>query len=463
MMLLKSFKKWTPYSLLLAILICGSHVSTAVAQPQQEDIIDEIAAVVGEYIVLKSEVDGIVLRLMQTQQMPYSEEVWYTALNQMIDQRALTIHAKRDTNIIVSDDQLEQVLQQRVDQLTAQVGGTAQFEELYGKSSLEIKADLREELRDQLMAEQFQGQKINGIKITPTEIRDWFSQFPTDSLPTIPEVVRISHIVRYPEITDEAREEAIELISTIRDSIVVAGWSMEEMATNFTDDAGSAQNGGRYESSKLRELVPEFAAVASRSPIGEVSDVFESPYGYHILRVNERKGDVVDFTHILIQIDEDKADPTDAIELLSQVQDSILTYDIPFELMARRHSEEDISNRIGGRVLDMRSGERDLVLQALDFSWRSTINSINVGEISEPSKVELLDGKQAYHIVYLHRRIPEHTVDIETDYERIQQLALQDKQNRVLQAWIEELRKGVYIEMRGKARDISLALNASRN
>jgi peptidyl-prolyl cis-trans isomerase SurA len=345
--------------------------------------------------------------------------------------------------------------------MTAQVGGTAEFEELYGKSTLEIKSDLREELRDQLLAEQFQGQKINGIKITPSEIKTWFRQFPTDSLPAIPEVVRLSHIVRYPKITDEAREEAVELISAIRDSIVVGGWSMEEMARNFTDDAASAENGGRYENSRLRELVPEFAAVASRSPIDEISQVFESPYGYHILRVNNRRGDIVDFTHILIQIDEDKSDPTEAIELLTQVRDSILTQNMPFELMARRHSEEEVSNRIGGRVLDQRTGERDLVLQALDYSWRTTINSIEVGEVSEPSEVELLDGKRAFHIIYLQRRVPEHIVDIQTDYERIEQLALQEKQNRLLSDWLDELRKDVYIEMRGKAREISLALNAA--
>ena len=207
--------------------------------------------------------------------------------------------------------------------------------------------------------------------------------------------------------------------------------------------------------------MPEFAAVASRAKIGDVSQVFESPYGYHILRVNSRKGDVLDFNHILITVDESGADPTEAIALLTSVRDSIETYNIPFELMARRHSEEELSKKLGGRVLDLRTGERDLVLQALNFSWRQTINSIETGEISEPAEVELLDGKRAYHIVHLQRRVPEHNVDLETDYERIQQLALQEKQQRVLAAWLDELRKEVFIEMRGKAKQISLAQNSN--
>ena len=454
---MKCLKSINRYIAILVVL-WGS-VGIEASQAQSEDVIDEIVAVVGEYIVLRSEVDGVVLQFLRSQQGEYSEDLWLTALNQLIDQRVMTIHAKRDTNLVVSDDQLEQVLDQRVQELTQQMGGTAQFEEIYGKSTLEVKSDLREDLRDQLLAEQFQGQKINGIKITPSETNEWFKQFPTDSLPTIPEVVRLAHIVRYPVLTDEAKSEALEIISAIRDSIVLADWKIEDMAETFSDDAGSVNNGGRYEASRLRELVPEFAAVASRSPISEISQIFESPYGFHIMRVNDRRGDIVDFNHVLIQIDEKKADPTEAIDVLTAVRDSIMSEDLPFELMARRHSEEEISNKVGGRVLDLRSGERDLVLQALDFSWRDTINNIEVGEISEPSEVELLDGKRAYHIVHLQRRVPEHKVDIETDYERIQQLALQEKQNLELQDWLKMLREEVYIEMRGKARELSLAVN----
>ncbi len=458
MSFLKSIKAWTTtLAILFSIHLTISHDVYA----QSDQVIDEIVATVDEYIILKSEVDAIVLRLLQTQPVEYSGEIWMTALNQLIDQRVMTIHAKKDTNLVVTDEQLEQVLDQRIEQLTAQMGGTTQFEEAYNKSAIEVKADLREDMRDQLLAEQIQGGKISTIKVTPSEVKEWFSQFPQDSLPVIPDVVRLAHIVRYPEASQAAKDYAIELISTIRDSIVVGGGNMEELATQFTDDTGSQATGGHYKGSKLRELVPEFAAVASRAEIGVVSQVFESPYGYHILRVNDRRGDVLDFNHILITVDESTADPAEAIELLTAVRDSMAAEDIPFELMARRHSEEEVSQKLGGRVLDLRSGERDLILQALDFTWRQTINSIEVGDISEPAEVELLDGKRAYHIVQLQKRVPEHQVDIETDYDRIYQLALQDKQQRVLGEWLQDLRKEVFIEMRGKAKEISLALNTN--
>src|SRR5690606_11783405 len=125
-----------------------------------------------------------------------------------------------DTTIIVEDQQVEQALNRRIDQLSAQLGGTTQLEQIYGKSITQIKNQLREDFRDQLSAEQLQGRKMQQIRITPSEVRDWFDRLPSDSLPVLPETVRISHIVRYPKITEAAREEARSILSTIRDSIV---------------------------------------------------------------------------------------------------------------------------------------------------------------------------------------------------------------------------------------------------
>lgn len=428
-------------------------------QAQDRLVLDEIVAVVGEDIILRSDVDGFVLGLLRQQpNLQYSKALWKQALDQMINEKVLAIHAKRDTTIQVTDDQVEQMLEQRIQLMTSQLGGTNRLEEIYGKSVIEIKADLREEFRDQLLADQFRSRKLRQIKITPSEVEAWFNRFPTDSLPTFPETVRLSHIVRFPKITDEAREDAMQVITAIRDSIL-AGASFEEYARLFSDDPGSAENGGRYPSMSLKEVVPEFAAVASRIPIGEISQVFETPFGLHILRVNSRRGDIIDYNHILVAFDESKADPTEAIAFLHAVRDSILTHNMPFALMAKRHSEEPQSAQRGGRVLDPRTGERDLVLAALGPRWQATINGIKEGEISEPSEVDLLNGRRAYHIVRLERRVPAHRVDLDTDYAMIEQYALRDKQNRVLEEWLAELRKSVYIDIRGEASEAPLARN----
>lgn len=452
--------KFLPVRHLLSALLLVLVTTTLLApraHAQAQDVLDEIVAVVGKDIILRSEVDAYVQALVQQQQVPYSEALWMEALNQLIDQKVMAVHAERDTTLAVTDDQVEQALDQRISQLSAQMGGQAQVEETYGKSLLQIKADFREEFREQLLADQLRSRKLQGIRITPSEVGAWFQRIPADSLPTLPDLVRIAHIVRYPEVTEQARRDAREIITAIRDSIIAGGATIEELARQFSEDPGSAQGGGRYPDSRLGELAPEFAAVAARIPEGEISQVFETPFGLHILRVNERRGNVVDFNHILIGFDESKNDPTEAIATLESVRDSILTHKAPFELMARRHSEEQMSAVRGGRVVDPATGTRDLPLQALDYTWRGTINELDEGEISEPTEVALLDGTRAYHILKLQRRIPAHRVSLATDYERIEQIALQEKQARILREWLDALRKDVYLEMRGKAEDLAAA------
>jgi peptidyl-prolyl cis-trans isomerase SurA len=203
-------------------------------------------------------------------------------------------------------------------------------------------------------------------------------------------------------------------------------------------------------------LVPEFAAVASRTPIGTVSQVFynDSQNGFHILRVNSKSGDAVNLNHILIRVG--GTDTEAAKARLRAVRDTLLNNeDVTFERMARRHSEEDRSAQNGGRVTDPQSGTRDLVLDRLNPSWRQTIEQLEVGEISRPTSVQLLNGEDAFHIVRLDRRTPAHRANLDMDYERIRQLALQEKRSRKMQEWIDQLRDEVYVDIRITERDLT--------
>ncbi|MDX1741459.1 MAG: peptidylprolyl isomerase, partial [Rhodothermales bacterium] len=244
----------------------------------------------------------------------------------------------------------------------------------------------------------------------------------------------------------------------IRESIVIGGASFEEMATLFSDDPGSASRGGLYQGAKISDFVPEFASVASRIAPGDVSQIFETEFGLHILRVNDRRGDVVDLNQILISFDPRKFDPTAAIEFLTVLKDSIETYDIPFAVLARENSEDESSANRGGRVFEPRTFEKNLYLESLGPRWQALLAVLEPGEISEPAEVDLLDGRRAYHIVKLHARIPAHRVSIETDYDMVQSLALRDKQAIEMRRWLDELRKSVYVQIRVPIpEDISFA------
>jgi peptidyl-prolyl cis-trans isomerase SurA len=300
---------------------------------------------------------------------------------------------------------------------------------------------------------------MQNVEVTPSEVRAWFEQIPQDSLPRLPETVRLSHIVRYPRVSEEAQAQARELVTALRDSIVNGGARFEVMAQQFSDDPGSAAEGGRIADIALSDLVPEFAAVAARTEPGTVSQVFYNPThrGYHILRVNERTGNTVDFNHILVQVDRSRADATETIAYLAAVRDTLVERDVSFEVMAKRHSEDEMTATLGGRVFDPRTGVEDLVLDYLDPTWRSTIRRLEVGQISEPAEVRLLDGDQAYHILRLDRRVPPHQVNLDDDYEQIEQYALQDKRQRVMNDWLLELRDEVFVDIRLDPDDLATA------
>jgi len=432
-------------------LLAGLIVPRAQAQTQPQNqngqVVDRIVAVVEDNVVLKSEVDQLVSQQVQRRNASYSEDLWMNALQQLVDQELLAEKAQRDTTITVSDQQLTSQLNRRIERLKQRAGGEEQLERAYGQSILEIKETFREDLRGQILAQQLRQRRMQGINITPSEVRQWFERIPQDSLPRIPKTVRLSHIVQYPEPTQDAREEARSLITSLRDSIVEGGASFEAMARQFSDAGGAESSGGALSNVNVDDLVPEFAAVASRTPVGRVSQVFynENQNGYHIVRVNARDGSTVDLNHILIKA------PTSeerTKEYLNTVRDTLLNENVSFEKMARRHSEDDRTAENGGRVTDPDQGTRDLVLDNLGPSWTQTIRTLGPGEISRPARVQLLNGDQAFHIVRLERRVPAHRVNLDQDYDRIRQLALQDKQNRKMQEWFDRLRDDIYVDVR---------------
>lgn len=434
---------------LLGVFLLLAGLTPAPVHAQNAQMVDRIAAVVGDEIVLKSEVDQLVRRQTQQQNVSYSNDLWMEALRQLVDQKLLAEKARRDTTVTVSDQQLNNQLDRRIEQYVQRAGSEERLEQAYGKSILEIKEQFREDLRGQILSQQLRQRRMQNIDITPSEVRQWFEEIPQDSLPQLPKTVRLSHIVRYPKPTEEARQQAKSLITSIRDSIVNGGASFEAMARQFSASGAAGTSSGALNNVNLDDLVPEFAAVASRTPVGQLSQPFynDSQDGFHILRIDSKDGNTVNLHHILIKPDSPTGER--AKEYLSAVRDTLLNNeDIPFERMARRHSEEERTAQNGGRVTDPESGTRDLVLDALGPSWTRTIRNLEPGEISEPSRVQLLNGDEAYHIVLLERRVPAHRASLEKDYERIRQLALQEKRSRKMQEWTDQLREEIYVDIR---------------
>lgn len=438
---------------LAAVLLAGTPRSASA----QQNTIDRIAAVVGDDIILASEVDQSVRQRTRRGQRSYSDDLWMETLQQLIDQKILTEKAQRDTTITLSKQQVSKQLDRRIDQMVERAGSKERLEQAFGKSVLEIKEQFRDSFRRQLLAQRLRQKRSQKINITPSEVQRWYEDTPTDSLPNLPETVRLAHVVRYPEPSENVKEETRTLITALRDSIVSGDASFEEMAQQYSDDASTASSGGKLGPVNPDQLVPEFAAVASQTPEGDVSQAFynESQDGFHILRVNEKSGSTINLNHILIKVNSNQSGAERAKAFLASIRDSVVSHGKSFAVMARRHSQEDRSSSNGGRVTDPNTGSRDLVLEDLNPSWRRTIRDIDTGEISQPTEVKLLNGDQAYHIVRLDKRTPPHTANLDQDYERIRRLAKQEKRQNKLEQWIDRLRDEVYVDVRIQKEDLS--------
>lgn len=429
-------------------LALAPHVPSATAQIAPGTVLDRIVAVVGTEPVLASEVNAVALSAMQTPTGAISDEDWSRALDELVNQKVMLDRAMRDTTITVSDDQVNRQLDARTTSLAAQLGGEEELAAYYGRTIEEIKASFRDDVRRQLMAQQYQSRRLRDVTITPSEVHTWFEQIPEEEIPDVPELVRVAHIVQQPQPDETARTAARTLTEALRDSILSEQAAIEELARRHSDDPGSRENGGAYSDFNVSDLVSEFGLVASTLEPGGLSQVFETQFGFHVMRLNERRGDIVSFNHVLVRVEDSDLDPASAIETLRVLRDSVITTGVLFEAIAKRHSSDSFSAAQGGYVSDPRTGERDLRLEALGPLWKVVIDTMEVGEISMPVEVQLLDGTRAWHVILLQRRTPPHRLNIETDYALLSQYALQDKRQTELDTWLRDLRRTVYVEIK---------------
>ncbi|PWN07596.1 peptidylprolyl isomerase [Rhodohalobacter mucosus] len=421
---------------------------------QNTQVTDQIVAVVNDRIILKSDVDAEVRNYMNQLQMnnqpvQFTEQLWYDALQSMVDNHVMLEKAEIDS-VVVSDDMVNRQMDQRLNQMIRQAGGEQQLEQVFGQSIIQIRADFREQFREQMIVQQLQQQKYRTINITRPEVEEFFNSIPQDSIPVIPEQVAVSQIVINPEPLADAEQQAFEMASAIRDSILNHGKEFEEMARKYSDD-GSAARGGLLPMMSINDLVANYSAAATALEPGEVSEVVQTEFGFHVIRLNRRMGDNIETNHILIRIDESLVDEQAAIEKLNALRDSVLNHGANFNELARRHSDDEETKAFGGRVLNPQTGDRLIPISQLEPSiYRIVLLMDEEGEISEPRSFTTQNrtSSTAFRIVRLDRLIPEHRANLEDDYERIRDIALNRKQMSTLQQWLADLRDEVYIEFK---------------
>jgi len=427
---------------------------------QETNVADRIIAVVNDRIILKSDVDEEVSQYMnqveaQGQEINFSEDLWYSALQSMVDNYVMLERAKVDS-ITVTDEMVNRQMDARINDLIRQAGGERAVEEAFGKSIIQLRADFRDQFREQMVVQRVQQTKMMEINITRPEVENFFNDIPEEQLPTIPEQVGVSQIVIIPPPLDDAQSSAYQKAEAIRDSIISQGKDFEEMARRYSEDQ-SAQRGGSLPMLPVNDLVANYSAAATAIEIGEISEVVRTEFGYHIIRLDNRRGDQIETSHILIKIDETLVDEDQAIDKLNAIRDSVLNHDKRFADMARRYSEDEVTKALGGRIVNRQTGERLIPISQLEPAlYRIVLLLEEEGEISEPRSYNppRQNTSQAYRIVRLDRHIPEHIASLEQDYDRIREIALQQKQMQEFRTWLEGLRDEVFIEFKIPMPDV---------
>ncbi len=404
-----------------------------------QEVLDKVVAVVDNEIITESELEFQANLLASRYGVsPDSPDLRRQTLNSMIEEKLAYAQANIDS-ITVTDDEIDKRIDYQIQMFIQQYGSKERVEQVYGMSIEKIKHELRDDVRKNLMVQKLREKNFGTIEATRRDVEEFFNKF-KDSLGVIPEKVKIAHIYRSPATSNEAKEKARKFAQAILDSIK-NGADFAEMAKKYSEDPGSAKEGGDLGFVKRGVFYPEFEAAAFDLKPEEISNVIESPVGFHIIQLLEKRGESIHVRHILIKMKTDENADVKTIDFLTAVRDSIEKGDSSFAYYAKKYSEDEDTAPFGGEL-------GTFYLNQLDKSVLDVISGLKTGDISFPKRYQYSGNKYGYHIVFLEDRIPQHAPDLNKDYDDIKKLADEYKRQQKYQAWINDLKGKIYYDIR---------------
>ncbi len=415
--------------------------------PLNAQVLDRILAIIDEDVILESELENQVTYLKKMGEEDNEGTLRCFVFESMLTNKLLLAKARLDS-LKVNDEQVENELNRRLGMFVMQSGGEAEFEKMMGKSILQFKIELRPKIKEQLLIDQQKNKITDNVQITPKEIRQFFNQIPSDSLPFLPAEVEAYQIIIVPKPSQESKEKAKAKLKNIR-SQIVAGSAFEDMAKFYSEDVESAKQGGSLGEFKKGQMVPEFDDVVFSLKEGEISEVFETQYGYHIVKLHKIMGDRAKASHILISPEKNFKDEELALEKIQKIRKEILD-STQFEVAASKYSDDPQTKMYGGLIMNPQNGEPRVPLDQLDPEVYLTIDKMKEGDISEPKEFYSKNPRigKAYHIIYLKKKYPPHLANLEQDYTKFKQAALQAKKMEVMEKWFLKAKEQVYIDIK---------------
>ncbi|MCX7832838.1 MAG: peptidylprolyl isomerase [Ignavibacteria bacterium] len=401
---------------------------------------DRIIAIVGNDIILESDLQyQVQLYMRQNQINQLSPAIIYKIFEQMVNEKIIIAKAIQDS-IVVTPEEVDKELDYRLKSLLEQFGSEERIVEIYGMSLGRIKILLREDLREKLLSEKMKRKKFpNGIKVTDKEVRDFYKEY-KDSLPPSSNEYEISHIFIKRNVTEDEKRIAYEKATLILDSIK-NGVDFAELAKRHSDDIQSAKNGGDLGYARRGVFVKEFEEVlfTLENP-GDLSGIVETEFGYHIIKLTDKRGDQRRSSHILIMYPKLESNDFQTINFLKEIKSKILSGEMTFEQAAEKYSQETSTKNKGG-YLGFVPAER------LDSNVISELDKHSPGDITDPLRIGD-DKNYGYEIIKLISKVPSHNLTLENDYDRIKRYAEYYKEQKVISQWIEELKKTIYVDIK---------------
>ncbi len=438
---------------LLALVFTGFVPLKSYSQEEnnQGQVIDQVAAVVGGNIILKSDLESQYEQYKLQEGVSGSrDEMMCDIMENMVYQKLLLNQAELDS-VEISDNQVEAELDRRLRYYISLLGSKEKFEEFYQKSVLEFKEELREQVRELLQVDEVQKSLTKDVKITPTEVRAYYKNLPEDSIPLINSSVKLAQIVKLPPVNPEEIERVKNKLQEIRYR-VLNGENFATLAILYSEDPGSAKQGGELGLFGRGEMYPEFEAAAFSLKKGEVSDIVKTDAGYHILQLIERRGEYVNVRHILIRPKVSPLDLAKAKKELDSIASLIEEGKYTFDEAVKKFSDDPSKNN-NGLLINPMTGTSTFDVDQLDPKVFFVIDKLKVGEISAPVQFQTEDRKDAYRILQLKERTEPHQANLKDDYDKIQTWALEKKKQDELNKWVQEKVENTYIKINGQYAD----------
>ena len=423
---------------LLFFITAFVFVSAAMAQSSQPKkiVADKIIAVVGDKVILKSDIDNSIID-MQRQNIEIPSNARCTMLEQAMGIKALVLQAEKDS-LPVTDEEVETIIDNKIRQFVGQFGSKDELEKVAGKTIYKLKEDFREPIRDQELAKAMRNKVVENVHITPKEVNEYFAKIPKDSLFLYESELEISQIILYPKAHRDAEEYCIQQLKDFKEQIESGKKDFASLASVYTMDPGSKETGGQYDVNRYsKELDPIWLGKAFTLKQGQVSNPFKTRFGYHIMQLISRAGDDASVRHLLLIPQVTSYEIKEGIDKLDSVRALLIAGTMDFGTAVSKFSNDESSKFTAGQVTG-RDGSNYVTIDQLDKEMVVMLKNIKVGQYSQPTEYVDERGKKGVRIVHLKTRSEPHRENLKDDYNRISQRALEEKKNDVLEQWFNK-------------------------